>query len=351
VVDTALVDPKRPTSFAPQSLGKHIVPALASFALAVLGLTVAPSAAFAGPPDLSAIVVSQSLPGFVVSPAGSATNGPINQSNLSDFGPSASGLEPSLANGTASGYIRAWVQQPPNGDGVLIIALWTSHPNGTNEVMAGVSAGSLQAGATTFDVPGIPGAHGYSVQESGNQNYSVAFVKGDTAFIVQVVNGAGDLTSDDAITLATQQFDAAPGSTSASSSDPLLRISYDLGEVAFFIILAIVVVFFVQRARSKRSGTTVTPSPESASFAAASSPQSAEVATVMGATERPNPVGPYRASTAVALAEPLHASSAPTRVEEAGWKTDPADPTHVVYWDGTEFLTHKHWDGFDWVDY
>jgi hypothetical protein len=70
------------------------------------GLTVQ-TAAFAGQvPDLSSTVLSNTLPGFVASPAGTANNGPINQSNVNYFGAAASGLTRFIANGSISGYVQ-----------------------------------------------------------------------------------------------------------------------------------------------------------------------------------------------------------------------------------------------------
>jgi len=34
----------------------------------------------------------------------------------------------------------------------------------------------------------------------------------------------------------------------------------------------------------------------------------------------------------------------------ASWVADPTDPTHIAFWDGGQYTTHKRWTGATWVD-
>jgi hypothetical protein len=331
--------------------------AVLAVSVSLFGLTVAQTAALAGStPDLSSTVLSDSLPGFVASPAGTATNGPINQSNVNYFGPAASDLTQFIANGSISGFLRTWAHEPLNGDVVVIAALWFNDPNQIGAVMAGVSNGSEQSGATPFAVPGIDGGLGFSFDKAGNQSFEVTFAKGDILFTVGVVSGFHDLTSADAVSLALKQADKAPGvvqlssSAPATSSDPTLRFSYDLGEALPFLIIGIVIVYFIQR-RRKKGKTTLAPSPGPESFGLAgfisqpirTNEQLQGAASVSFSRDVP--------AAAHALREPIGIpipGSLPTR--DPGWKTDPVDATHLAYWDGTQYTAHKKWDGAQWAD-
>jgi len=51
------------------------------------------------------------------------------------------------------------------------------------------------------------------------------------------------------------------------------------------------------------------------------------------------------------LADPApDAEQAAVAAGEAAWHADPADPTRMVYWDGTAWTAERRWDGVAWTD-
>ncbi len=294
----------------------------------VFGLTFAQGAAFGGqaPPDLSTIVLSQTLPGFVASPPGTATNGPLNQSNVNYFGASASAMQGALSSGAVTGYLRTWAHEPLNGDVVVITAFWVSDPTQLGDLMAGVTEGAQEAGGIPFAVPGVSGALGYTVTRSGNQVFTVTFVKGSTAFNVSIVNGAHDLTSADAVSLTSQQDASAPGSAqtpaATSVSTPQGSVAYDLGEaIGGLLITGLLAVGIVLLARRlRKEGRPTTASSFEASFGVTPSP-------APGFT--PIPLPPPR---------------------PPGWSPVDGNPSEQAYWDGRGWTARMRWNGETWVD-
>jgi hypothetical protein len=169
--------------------------------------------AFAEPPDLPAVFLANSLPGFSAEPPG-PTNGPIDGSNLKYLGMSssaASSMGQQIAAGRVSGFIRTWAHDPVDGDGVIISAFWFQKSHDLVEFTAGEGNGAQGASGIPFLLPGLPGASGYSIEESNISVFVVLFTKADTAFQVDVVNGSHDLTRSDAVSLAQRQVADIPG--------------------------------------------------------------------------------------------------------------------------------------------
>ncbi len=218
--------------------------------VAAAGLFLTQSGA-SGAGNLSSVVLSQSLPGLVASPPG-IRNGPITESNLSlvtdgTSGPAVTQFAQLLASGNISGYIRAWAHQPANGDAVAISAFQFQDPTQAASFASGES-GSLpqQAGISSFVVPNVPGAAGYSVHTSASgtpiTEYLVVFGKGTTDIQVVVVTESGDLTAADAAKLASQQWANVPTPTDWT---PILRSTSFIG----VLLLSLIIILVARRRR------------------------------------------------------------------------------------------------------
>ncbi len=200
------------------------------------------------PGNLSSVVLSETLPGFVASPPG-PKNGPVDQSNLNLFGGDGdanASLAPELADGDVNGLYRFWVHQPLNGDGIVISAFQFKSPRQAASYLGDLDAGYSLVSAATFAVPALSGASGYiaNVSASGSPAtaYVVTFAKGGVAFEVQVITASGDLTSTDAVSLATAQSAAVPGAPQDAIVPPVTHGSDRNAVIIGLAVLAIIVV-------------------------------------------------------------------------------------------------------------
>jgi hypothetical protein len=252
------VGPEEPSLSARHpSLGR-IWQAIAAPIIVFVGLAAFGSCgALAGTPNLSAVVLSQTLPGFVAAPPGDA-NGPITNASASNLGlnqdPAAA---QQLQNGALTGYVRIWAN-PQNGDRVAIFALSINDGLSAGSFLGGFNHGMSSDATETFDVPGIAGAQGFTdhIPLSGRPatEYAVSFARGDTVFEVEVLTVSNELTVNSILSVASTQAAAAPGSqqspitpptNSGSTGDPTLHISYVIGECVPPFVLLIVIVWLV----------------------------------------------------------------------------------------------------------
>ena len=179
------------------------------------GLLLAQPSAYASP-SLSSIVLSKApLPGFEP-----ATSPPVLTGRLT----SANGLEILKANSTMArwlgqflvakkadaAYARGWIS-PSNGGSIQIVALSFDEASYAARIVASYyGAFGKLPGISTFDVAGIPGADGYSLNgpHLGTPQYAVVFSKGNMLFVVQTPESSS-LTRADALKVAAMQFAAA----------------------------------------------------------------------------------------------------------------------------------------------
>ena len=316
----------------------------------VLGLLFAATSmtsvadADAVPGNLSSVVLSETLPGFVASPPG-PKNGPVDQSNLNLFGGDGdanASLAPELADGDVNGLYRFWVHQPLNGDGIVISAFQFKSPRQAASYLGDLDAGYSLVSAATFAVPALSGASGYiaNVSASGSPAtaYVVTFAKGGVAFEVQVITASGDLTSTDAVSLATAQSAAVPGAPQDAIVPPVTHGSDRNAVIIGLAVLAIIVVVAIallvaprsrRRRRSRRSGTS----------RRTGRPSGARMPSAPG-------VVPAVPVVPAPRAEPA-ATAAPTR--EVGWHVDPEHLSEQVYWDGQSWTARRRWSGTAWV--
>jgi hypothetical protein len=187
------------------------------------GLVVGqPQALAAG--NLSSVLLTTTFPGLVLTAPG-PENGPITPSDIGQAtgmsGSAAAQFSQELSNGAVSAYERVWVRQPLNGDAVEISAFDFSDQGATAAFLSSMNASvANQSGAVTFAIPGIAGSSGYKVQATTaagpTAEYLVTFARGGTVFAVAVLSSSGDLTSSDAVALATRQAANATGIPPAS---------------------------------------------------------------------------------------------------------------------------------------
>jgi len=316
---------------------------LASILACLGGLTLAPVPAAATTPDLSTVVLADALPGMVAAPPG-PHNGPITQQTVSQFGASdAAVMDGPLANGSMSGYTRLWSQEPPNGDFAAIVAFRWNDPEQVGGFFAGLNHGIEGSGSAPVPVPGIPDASGFvghlPIEGQPATEYSITLARGSTVFEVETVSTSGDISLDNAISMASRQAANAPGATSlpvppSPGGDPTLRASYVLGEVAFLIVVAILILYFIQRSRRSSPKTR----PDSAwPMAAPVGPGSFQV-VVQSPLGYSQPQGGQGQSSGL----PLFPTFAPTvpPVSAPGWYPDSNDPTLQRYFDGNGWTGH-----------
>jgi hypothetical protein len=210
---------------------------------ALLGALVASAPAAADPP-LSSVVLSDSLPGFVVSPPGPG-NGPIAGSGSSS---GIAGLAAQFLGGsTPQGYVRSWTRS--GGDSAAIAVVRDGNSGLLSTVVGSLNHGLSASGATPFAVAGVSGASGFSVSGTAGgtsaTSYFVDWVQGDELFLVGLQTSSGDVTEADAVTLASRQADHTGSSGFVT---PLV-----LGLAAAAVVLLVVVVTAVVRRGRRRT--------------------------------------------------------------------------------------------------
>jgi hypothetical protein len=221
-------------------------------AVGVLSVTTRAFASSALSPEstsLSAIVLSETEPGLVAAAPGTL-NGPLTQADLEQItgssGAEANDFGQALASGDLTAYIRAWGHQPSDGDAVVITAYQFAKAPDESAFLSSLDNGTqARAGAVAFPTPGIPGAIGSATHASSSgtslTEYAVVFEKGNLVFEVETASASGDLTSANAVSLASQQFAAAPD-TPASPGTNLNGLRLVLVPVGLALTIAIIVV-------------------------------------------------------------------------------------------------------------
>jgi hypothetical protein len=284
-------------------------------ALSLLGPCSLAGATTEPPPSsLSTVVLSQlPLPDYQANPAG-ATNGPITESNISEFGPDSGIIEQHIASGDITGYVRSWDQQPPNGNAVVILAITFSNPSGIPSFLAGFDQAANSHYVSQFPVPGIENATGYKTTTTSQSGvaetvYVVDFAKGNSAFLVEGATQSGPLSQNNVTTVASEQWSAAPGSAVTSRTSPFSSTEYRLGEVLFYVVVAALVIWlisFLVRRRKHVVTRSTTP------WAAPSQNITA-----------PSP----------SFASPL----------EVGWHAAGPNPNEQAYWDSRAWTATRRW--------
>jgi Domain of unknown function (DUF1707) len=249
-----------------------------------LGLLIPSSYATASTPELSTVVIGQTLPGLVLDPPGPA-NGVITRSNADQLtsnmlsGSSAlenSRFEQQLVHGDVSAYLRTWSRQSPqNGDAAVVLALDFSTGTQAGSYLGLLNEGMTPATTATIEVFNMAGATGIVQHQplSGQPGteYIVTFARGSTVFEVVLATVTDDITDTDAVSVASLQAARAQGavqpaieptttlplatvSSTAGTSDSASRM---LGLAAVFLF-AVIAGLFLKR-RHRRNLVTVAP--------------------------------------------------------------------------------------------
>jgi hypothetical protein len=150
----------------------------------------------------------------LVASAPGTTNGPVGDAGLHYLpmnNKSGNTILEYIILRRVAGYVRAFSRKPPNGDGVFIFAFRYKYSSEEVSWLRGFdSSVSASAGAVKFEVPGVNGASGFTVNTSTSTGtpvveYVISFDVGLTSFIMIMGSPSGDLTKSNAISLAKSQ--------------------------------------------------------------------------------------------------------------------------------------------------
>jgi hypothetical protein len=235
---------------------------LVAIAVATIFLALQPPSAFASG-DLSSIILSKTLPGFVASPA-VTDNGPLTSTSINALFATLSAAQraemtQAVSSGQISGYVRIWRSQPLEGDGFIELAFQSQSQYNVSTLLGGFEKGAAAEIATgrgsMFDVPGITDANGYNLDLTNDvppvREFIVAFAKGNTDYLMTLVTSKYDLTAANATTLAQRQWAQAPGSSVAPQTPPSVGEDLLWGVIAALIVAMVGILW--QRARTRRA--------------------------------------------------------------------------------------------------
>jgi hypothetical protein len=257
--------------------GRHGSVVFCALLVSVFAATQASAAGATTSPALSAEVLSSTLPGFVAATPG-PTNGPLTPATAQEFGGSAGAVfGPHLTDGDLTGYVRVWTHTPPDGDAIEVTAIRFRDPAEIPSFLAGYANSASQSHSSPFAVPDVPGATGYATTidtASGvpAKAYLVDFTNSNTAFLTVVLTESDDLTSANAIAIASEQASQVGGATvppNSSSSSAAYVTGEILGAVLLMAIAVIGVIAIVRRSRRSdqpHQGHTATANAASAAF-------------------------------------------------------------------------------------
>jgi hypothetical protein len=222
---------------------------------------------------LSSIVISHALPGMVEAPPG-PLNGALTPGDLnSEFGHSApvAAMSQAIADDDVHAYLRMWVNEPPNGAFVDVVAAQFPSAADVSEVLAGADHAAQSEHLGHFAVPQIPDALGFTAivnsQAGLVSEEMTVFAKGTILFEVtcgQVTtasnSGAPEFSEADTIQIASRQAAVAPGSTTGPSSTTPENTAYqagqDFGALILVALVAGLVVFLVRRTGRRADART-----------------------------------------------------------------------------------------------
>jgi hypothetical protein len=220
-----------------------LVVALVSLALSAallpFGILAAPAAGAAGSqtttayPPLATVMIQNPLPNFTVGAPG-PTNGPLTAAELGALSTNPQQAETQfnrLATQKGFGaYLRLWTDAngPGKGANDVVVTLYRI-PN--LQDAASFASGSQQpyqqpGAGTSFSVPSIPGAHGYTVSISSPSQVTeqvVLFRSGPYVAIVQLASSVAatnpaSLNPSDAISVSFQQYTATLHATGTQTT-------------------------------------------------------------------------------------------------------------------------------------
>jgi hypothetical protein len=234
-------------------------------------------------PPLSSLVLPESQSGYTVVPSG-PTNGTLTPTEFASQSSSprqASEDFKSLATEPGfAAFIRLWTDSDepgPEANDVALLLFRIPRIKNAEAFAVGLRTPFEDpTGSTPFVIPGVPGAHGYSVEVSSPVyavEQIVVFRAGEYVVMAQLASSAfasspAVLSPSQAIVTSERQYDALrkgdPRGTSGRRAPPLLpnAISAPSGAYAppglvalALVVLAVGCTVAVHRRRRSRSGT------------------------------------------------------------------------------------------------
>jgi hypothetical protein len=229
-------------------------------------------------PAIESVVIQHPLPNFTAAVPG-PSNGPLTASELGALSSDPQQAEDrfnALANQQGFGaYLRLWtdILGPGKGANDIVVTLYRI-PNSSDA--ASFASGSQQpyqpsGTASSFSVPDIPGAHGYTISIASPASVTeqvVLFRSGPYVAIVQLAssraaNNSAGLSPSDAIAVSFQQYVAAqhslgvdstgsPPTASTSGSDHGSRLPEVLAIIGGLVALAAIGWLATGRRRNRR---------------------------------------------------------------------------------------------------
>jgi hypothetical protein len=262
---------------------------VAALSFALMGVARA-GAASEGIPPLESAVLDQALPGFAAVPAG-PTNGPLTATEFSSQSSSPQQAERQFAALAAQhgfgAFIRLWTDRSGPGLGAndLAVLLFripdaTTARSFTEGLIAPFEGGHA---TSRFEVPSVPGAHGYSIRVTTPVDATeqvVVFRAGRYVSMIQLASTTSTsnpdpLTSTQAVTASYQQYQLlrhvdpqgsapvtapaqpAPGTPSATATTAG-STSWALVALAVVVVAAVGVGLWLV-VRRRRSGVVTGP--------------------------------------------------------------------------------------------
>ena len=244
--------------------------------LASVGLMVGPASAAAGAPPatltttnypaIGSVVILSPLPNFTAAAPG-PTNGALTAAELgalSSDPQKAEGQFNVLAKQAGFGaYLRLWTDAngPGKGANDIVITLYRIPNSQDADSFASGSQKPYQqpGAASSFAVPSIPGAHGYTVSITSPTQVTeqvVLFKSDPYVAIVQLASSVATsnpaaLNPSDAITVSFQQYTAirhslgtptagAPSGTASAASKPGSIVPTVLAVIGALVVLAVI---------------------------------------------------------------------------------------------------------------
>lgn len=277
-------------------IGVTIRAALAAVMAVVLSVAVSMSmgttrtagaAVLSSGPALGSLVISQPLPGYTAAPPG-PTNGPLTPAEFASQSTTPQQAEEQFnalaAEPGFGAFIRLWNDRAGAGQGANDVAVLLFRiPQRQDAVGFEAGLRTPFAGSEPFDVPSIPGAHGYTVDIASPVRaveQIVVFRAGQYVAMTELASSASatnpaTLTPSQAVSVSYQQYGSIrhgdpvrstdvrrpatrpATATSAASVNPALLA----GVAALVVVAALAMWAFAFRPLRRRRLSTAGPGP------------------------------------------------------------------------------------------
>lgn len=204
------------------SLWVRSIAALLGGALSLIGAGGSSAvASAAGAPSAGDVILSTSLPGFVVAPAGEF-NGPLDKATLMTNTADPDALA-EIENGSIAGYLRCWGYDYASGMGLVCDTVMQFPNPAQAQTVLGILQATLPAqyDLTTFKVAAPSGATGYATHNAlipGSTDYIVSFSRGNYASFIMSATPAYGVSAAQIEQLGEAQWAAMPAEADAPAT-------------------------------------------------------------------------------------------------------------------------------------